>query len=235
MLLKGRQDRFLATFIRLSTIKNMNDTLKHLALAVLLVVLVVVSGPLIPKNQQADLLEAGAVEQVPTDPHLSLSFPEQSDRLQSSSQSELLFFTLNSEGPYALRYLTLFVEAEGVNLPAKAGDWKVYVVEEGRVNYREEVGYGESFKNELLRLRMTSDPAKGYEGEGESEFALVSPLYKTSDEAELRFNFPKFLPEDMEWEFVAGQPAQAWLDLNEEDLYHAERVEGLPSALIVLR
>ena len=215
----------------------MNATHKHLVLAVLLVVLTVVSAPLIPQNQQVDVLAVGAeLGEVPSDPQLSLSLPEQSTKLQVSSQSEVLFFDLESEGPYTVRYLTLAVESEGVSLPAKSSDWAVYSAENGRVDYSQKVGYGEQFSNGLLRLRLSSTPAAGYLGEGEDDFALVAPLFKDgATEAMLRLTFPKFLPEEGGWEFVTGHHQEPWMDLAKESILKTEAVLDLPSESIVKR
>lgn len=215
----------------------MNTPVKHLVLAVLLVVLAVVSGPLIPHSKVTEVSILGVGEALgtfPTDPQLSLTIPKQSSELAISSQSEVLFFDLDSEAVYTLRYMTLAVDSEGLVLPSKLSEWKVFHVEDGLVNYKEAVGYAEQMNGGLLRLRLYSNPAAGYSGEGAESFALVAPLYKTGEEtASLRLTFPKFLPEEFGWEFIAGQHSEPWMDLSSDEILKTEQLKGLPSESVL--
>lgn len=215
------------------TMKDMNATLKHLVLAVLLVVLTVVAGPLIPQNQAVNSLAIGEeLGVVPSDPELSVTLPEQSGQLQVSSQAEVLFFDLESQGPYTLRYLTISLESEGVILPSEGGDWKVYTAEEGRVNYREQVGYAEQFKDGFLRLRLYSSPAAGLLGEGTASFALVAPIYKVSgaEDASLHLSFPQEVPEGLGWEFVTGHRTGPWMDV--DPILDSKQLSALPTEVV---
>ncbi|QQR54501.1 hypothetical protein IPG41_04865 [Candidatus Peregrinibacteria bacterium] len=207
-----------------------SSTLKHLLLAVLLVVLTVVTGPLVPKAQQVNSLAIGEeLGVLPMDPELRVILPEKRGSIQMSSQSEVLFFDLDSEGPYTLRYLTIFVESEGLVLPNKWGDWKLYTVADGRVNYGEQVGYAEVFKDGFLRLRVHSTPAAGYWGEGEAQFALVAPIYKIAgaEKTSLGLSFPTLLPEGLDWEFVAGHETGPWMDVEAGRILGVELVRDL--------
>lgn len=229
------KDACLREFFALSTMRAMNTGIKHLVLAVLLVVLVVVGGPLVPRASEASVLSVGeSLGLFPQDPQLTMEIPEQSSQLAISSQSEVLFFDLHAQAPYTLRYLTLAVEAKGLTLPEKLSDWKVYRAEEGRVDYSESMGYAEEFQGGLLRIRLFSSSAVGYLGEVEESFALVAPLYKTGEETPiLRLTFPKFLTEEFGWEFVAGHHLEPWMDLGSEAILKTDLVGGLPSESVV--
>ncbi len=210
----------------------MNASLKHLLLAVLMVLFTVTAGPMIPKAQQVNSLAIGTdLGLIPEDPLLEVSLPEQSPSLSFSSQSEVLFFDLDSSGPYTLRYLSVFVDSEGLTLPSKLSDWELYTVEKDRVNYREQVGYAERFEDGFLRLRFYSTPAAGYLGEGKARFALVAPIYKTKEAEEFfhGFSFPIVTPEDFAWEFVAGHHTKPWMDLDSDSILGTDRLHALPS------
>lgn len=205
----------------------MTNSAKHLALAVLTVVLVVVWGHANPSTVQSSVLsspEAPAVE-------LTLSLPEQSTNIGISSQAEVLFFDLEAGAPYTLRYLTLAVEGEGVQFPENPGDWKVYLAEDERIDFSALVGYGEIFKEGLLRLRLFSDPAGGFKGTLDTHhFALVAPLYREQDLApSLELYFPQDLPDELDWEFVEYEDSGSWMNIEGSSILGAEFVRGLPS------
>ncbi len=215
----------------------MNTGIKHLVLAVLLVILVVLAGPMVPRSTEVSVLGVGeALGTFPSDPQLSVELPKQSDKLAISSQSEVLFFDLNAEAEYTLRYLTVVVESQGLTLPAKLSDWKVYPVQDGRVDYRESMGYGEEMQNGLLRLRLFSNPAVGYLGEEEASFALVAPIFKNGEaEAYLKLTFPKLLSDEFGWEFAAGHHTEPWMDVDSAALLKTDQILGLPSESVERR
>lgn len=205
----------------------MTNSAKHLLLSVLIVVLVVVFGQVKPSTVQSSVLsieEAQAVD-------LTLSIPKQSETIGISSQAEVLFFDLEAGAPYTLRYLTLVVDSVGLRLPENPGDWKLYLVEDERIDTSTLVGYGEVFKDGLLRLRLFSDPAGGFNGPADVQgFALVAPLFKNGEEEpSLALTFPLFLPEDLEWKFVESEATGSWMNVDAGSILGAEFVEGLPS------
>lgn len=205
----------------------MRDSFKHLTLAILTVVLVVVIGQNPGMNGQWG--QASSFQEFP---QLELSLPEQSDEIRASSQSEILRFALDSNTSYTLRYLTLAIEGQGLKWPETPKEWKVYEVTEEGIDYQKEMGYGEVFEEGFLRLRFFSDAARGYYGEaGEKEFVVVAPLYIESTPANLKLSFPSTLPEDFDWEFLYGIETRSWMELDPELLMDATQVNGIPSEI----
>lgn len=205
----------------------MKNSAKHLTLAILTVVLVVVWGRANPSTAQSSVLDVSEVATA----HLTLSIPEQSETIGISSQAEVLLFNLEAGAPYTLRYLTLVVDSKGLNLPENPGDWKLYLVEDERINTSALVGYGEVFKEGLLRLRLFSDPAGGFNGPADVQsFALIAPLFKNGEEEpSLALTFPLYLPEELDWEFVESEAMGSWMNVDAGSILGAEFVEGLPS------
>jgi hypothetical protein len=179
----------------------------------------------------------GYLWQAPLDPqtaeavNLSVQFPSQKEDLEYSTQAEVLRFTLTADEEFTLRYLTILIESAGLDLPSKASDWKVYPVKNGRPDFSQEVGYGEQWKENYLRLRFSSSAALGYFGqEGENTFALVTSVFKTSESTEvpwLSTRFPRLLPEGMDWEFLPLKVVSPWMDVQEH--FVISDVKSLPT------
>jgi hypothetical protein len=210
----------------------MTHSAKHLALAFLVVVFLVLfgrSGWMDSQSGQSSLLtattEPGA--EFSKDPHLFLSIPDQSKTLGFSSQAEVLFFDLEAQAPYTLRYLTVALKSEGVELPETPGEWKLYSVHKGRVDHSGPVGYGEKMAEGFLRFRLfpsSEEPALGFQGTaGTHRFAVVAPLYKAADPYSLSLTFRKNLPAGWDWEYTSGV-AGPWMNVSPEAILGVESV-----------
>lgn len=203
----------------------MNDSVKHLILALLVVVFTAVSGR--TAFPQASILSLPAV---PTDVHLTASFPKQDWVLAVSSQTEVLRFRLKADMDYTLRYATVQVDVEGASVPTDPTAWSVYPVENGRVDFASPVGYGERYSDGLLRLRFYSldNPALGYWGsKGSSDFALVTSVLNAPEASTstLTASWPRDLESEWDWAFLPGQRQDVWMKVPLEEMGKGEAVE----------
>lgn len=163
---------------------------------------------------------------------LSAKILEQSETLSYSSQAEVFRFSLDANGPYTLRYLTLNVFPEGLK-PIMT--WTVYPVKDDAVDFEDPVAVSEKYHGNLVRFRFSSSASAAYLGEpGEQEFAVVTSVLKDSSsemEPRLTIGFPESLTTDWNWAWLPGQHSEAWLQLGES--LGAEQVTGLPGTPVV--
>jgi len=217
----------------------MHPSLRTIFFAVLTVAFVALGSNGIVR---ADFFKSSVVE-VPVDPNsaaavsLTALVPTQKSSIEYSTQAELFRFTLSAKSEYTLRYATLAVGSKGLILPAKAQDWKVYAVQNGRVDFSKPVGYGEQWSDSLLRLRFSSASSVGTFGEaGEATFALVTSVLRDgafSGAPSLSVNLPIALPAGMDWAFVPGHVNSTWMDV--QNPFGFADVLGLPTAPLMKR
>jgi len=162
---------------------------------------------------------------------LTAMVPEQSEMLSYSSQAEVFRFTLESEGPYTLRYLTLNVYPEGLK---PITSWTIYPLVDDRIDFESPVAVSENYQDNLVRFRFYSSASAAYLAPpGENNFAVVASILKdtTSDmEAGLTVAFPETLSSDWNWAWLPGEHSEAWLQLGES--LGAEEVAGLPGSAV---
>ncbi len=202
----------------------MNDSVKHLILAVLLVAFTAVSGR--TAFPQASVLTAPATA---GDVHLTASFPKQDWTPAISSQSEVLRFRLEADLDYTLRYVPLQVTVSGLQVPTDPTAWSVYPVANGRVDFSSPMGYGERYSDGLLRLRFYSfeNPALGYWGsKGSSDFALVTSVLTAPDSSAptLTASWPTDLSSEWDWAFLPGQRQDVWMKVPLDEMGGGEEV-----------
>ena len=147
--------------------------------------------------------------------------------LSYSSQAEVFRFTLDSQGPYTLRYLTLSAEAEGLK---PITSWTIYPLKGDIIDFENPVAVSEKYQDNLVRFRFSSSASAAYLAQpGDNNFAVVASVLKdtTSDmEAGLTVAFPETLSSDWNWAWLPGEHSEAWLQLGES--LGAEEVAGLP-------
>ncbi|MBT4384976.1 hypothetical protein HOD30_04495 [Candidatus Peregrinibacteria bacterium] len=148
--------------------------------------------------------------------------------LRFGSQSEVYEFTLKGDAPYTLRYLTIGIEAFGlqkVHLESPQY-WTVYELEKGATDYKNAVGRGEAFKDGELRVRMFSDYERPYLAEkGRTTFILVGTVLKDPN-IEEDANLNIFMPESsqvFDWAWLPGHLESSWLGA--EDYYGLENLQ----------
>lgn len=166
--------------------------------------------------------------------NLTAMVPEQSETLSYSSQAEVFRFTLQSEGPYTLRYLTLTAQTTGLK-PIQ--EWTVYPVENGEADFEKPVAVSEQYHGDLVRFRFSSSAAAGYLAQpGENNFVVVASILKdpaSSKAPELSIGFPDQLTHEWNWAWLPGHHSESWLQLGES--LGAEEVFGLPGKVLQKR
>lgn len=162
---------------------------------------------------------------------LTAVIPQQSETLSYSSQAEVFRFTLKSDGPYTLRYLTLNAYAEGLK---PITSWTIYSLNGEEVDFENPVAVSEQVKDNLLRFRFSSSASAAYLVDpGINDFLVVASVLKDSSsgiEPELTIGFPETLSKEWDWAWLPGHHGEAWLQLGES--LGAEEVAGLPGKLL---
>ncbi len=158
---------------------------------------------------------------------LTAVVPQQSEMLSYSSQAEVFRFTLESEGPYTLRYLTLMTYPEGLK---PITSWTVYPLNGEEIDFESPVAVSEQAKDNLVRFRFSSSASAAYLVKpGVNNFVVVASVLKdpASDmEPQLTIGFPETLTSEWDWAWLPGHRSEAWLQLGES--LGAEEVTGLP-------
>lgn len=184
-----------------------------------------------PELVQGFLWQSNAPELASVDPSfLKISLPQQSGKIEYGSQAEVARFTLSAEESYTLRYLTVEVVSDGLQMPGEPQEWRLYRVEEGRVDFNAMVGYGEAWSESFLKVRLYSTGSVAHFGEaGSSTFALVTSILKdeTGVLPTLQTELPSALPEGFDWAFVPGTVERPWM--NVETTMGSEKIFGLPT------
>lgn len=162
---------------------------------------------------------------------LTAVIPQQSEMLSYSSQAEVLRFTLESEGPYTLRYLTLIAYPEGLK---PITSWTVYPLNGDEIDFENPVAVSEQIKDNLVRFRFSSSASAAYLVEpGVNDFVVVASVLKDSasdTEPQLTIGFPDSLSDEWNWAWLPGHHSEAWLQLGES--LGAEEVAGLPGDIL---
>lgn len=158
---------------------------------------------------------------------LTAMVPQQNEMLSYSSQAEVFRFTLESEGPYTLRYLTLMVYPEGLK---PITSWTVYPLSGEEIDFENPVAVSERAKDSLVRFRFSSSASAAYLVKpGVNDFVVVASVLKDSTsgmEPRLTIGFPDSLNDEWNWAWLPGHHSEAWLQLGES--LGAEEVSGLP-------
>lgn len=162
---------------------------------------------------------------------MSVDVPEQSETLSYSSQAEVFNFTLTSNGPFTLRYLTLSTTAQGLK---PITGWTIYAVTSDGIDYQNPVAVSESYNGDLVRFRFSSSTSAAYLVQpGENKFTVVASILKDPSAAvpaELTIGFPHELTTEWNWAWLPGHHSEAWLQLGEG--LGAEEVSGLPADIV---
>jgi hypothetical protein len=186
----------------------MPRTLKWIGAAILIVLTILIAARSL--NGQSifpDYLEANffAAEVGPD----TLTLTDGEDLpLHIGSSVEVHRFTLNAGFPYSLRYLTFEVDMQDLSVE-NVNDWAVYEIHNDEIAYQSKVAQGESFDQGLLKLRFYSDRSYAYLGEGKQEFALVTNLERSGENASLQLKQAN--PDGFyHWAWQEGHLDEAW-------------------------
>ena len=162
---------------------------------------------------------------------LTVEVPEQSDTLSYSSQAEVFRFTLQSDGPFTLRYLTLAVSGQGLK---PVTGWTVYPLKNKQADFANPVGSAQSYADGLLRLRFSSSASAAYIVDpGEHTFVLVASVLKdpvSTVSPELSIGFAENLLKEWDWAWLPGKHTEAWLEV--QNALGSDSVGGLPEHTI---
>ena len=162
---------------------------------------------------------------------LTAMVPAQSEMLSYSSQAEVFRFTLKSQGPYTLRYLTLSAELEGLK---PITTWTIYPLKGDEIDFENPAAVSEKTEAGLVRFRFSSSASAAYLAQpGENNFAVVASVLKDpSSKAApgLSMAFPENLTTEWNWAWLPGEHSEAWLQLGES--LGAEEVDGLPGEAV---
>lgn len=157
---------------------------------------------------------------------LTAMVPQQSEMLSYSSQAEVFRFTLESQGPYTLRYLTLVAYLEGLK---PITSWTVYPLNGEEIDFENLVAVSEQVKDNLVRFRFSSSTSAAYLAKpGVNDFVVVASVLKDSAsdaEPQLTIGFPETLTKEWDWAWLPGHHSEAWFQLDES--LGAEEVTGL--------
>jgi hypothetical protein len=162
---------------------------------------------------------------------------EGASTMKFGSVVDVFRFKIYADYEYALRYITFRVDSEGLNLwkLQDADNWAVYLVENGEVDYSEEVGFGEIFNMGYVKMRfyLPENKYMAFEGErGETEFALVSNVIRdewaATENGEpvnpyLKISIPGDNPDS--WAWAVGRQSTSWMSVDEK--FGSEYVKGL--------
>lgn len=174
-------------------------------------------GSLVKQNAPVEL---SSVE-VPQEQVLTVKSLPSGD-LRLGTQSEVFAFSVAAPMDYSLRYLTVNLEAEGVDEERfyNPDSWKLYTE-----SPRALVGKGESFTGNELKLRLEPQRGQAFFGEaGKTRFVLVGNVLKTGDltiAAQLTSGY---------WLWKEGHYVESWFRLTEAK--DAASIMGLPSAML---
>lgn len=174
------------------------------------------TAPLNGEAFQADLLQVE--ENVDQEFELTLIDDYEAGRIKYGTKTELYRFSLKSNGPYTLRYLTLAAETNAIQEEALHNNVEVYEVNKGKVDYTEPVGRGEKWANGEFRLRLFTPENGPYLGnKGSQEFLVTSTVLKEAKSAELATLFV-YIPKEpiMDWAWLEGHLEGSWLSVDAE-------------------
>lgn len=170
---------------------------------------------------------------------LRVEIPEQNEMLSYSSQAEIFRFTLDADGPYTLRYLTLSIHSEGLKTH---DEWTIYPVEEEglvgeRIDFQNPVAVSEKSREDWVRFRFFSSVSSAYVGaEGGRDFVVVGQVIKNPTDPRfplLNVGFPHDLAPEWDWAWLPGEHQEAWLQVAESLGVNA--LADLPDTVVRLR
>ncbi|MFA5855663.1 MAG: hypothetical protein WC846_05330 [Candidatus Gracilibacteria bacterium] len=206
------------------------------ALSVLMVALVAIwsfAATVLPFSAMLSSASAMLEPQV-----LSVQTEKLNGDLNFSAQTEIYRFSVGSKSPYTLRYFVLDVETSGLSLPTDPSDFKVYRVRGNKVSFDDQVGYGEEWAGNELRVRLFSSDSAPFSGllgmAGQETFAVATSVLSGNSFAEGAVAAPSLKVwlsggegAAMRWAFIFGSDNRAWTDVN--SMLGSESVVGLPS------
>lgn len=126
--------------------------------------------------------------------------------VEYGSLAELYEFSLKADSVYTLRDLSFSVGSSGLEL----GDWRVYEVVEGEVDYLNVIATEENRHDDLLHMRFASSPGVAFLGtEKTHDFVLVANVERGEGEVSLEIQLKE---EPSAW--VEGHFEEAWLKVD---------------------
>ena len=163
------------------------------------------------------------LQTAPQNMRLGVTPGEISTKLNTGTHAEVYSFSISSNYAYTLRNIPFELYGEGFSSAFyEASTWELYAE---TVNGAELVGTGESFEDELLRMRLVGEWPHAYFGPPEQvEFTLVGAIEIIEEDAWLRVQIVE--DEGLGWQWIPGHYQGSWL--NPEGVLGSEQIDGLP-------
>lgn len=199
----------------------MDRSLKWIFSAVLIVLSIVlvsrgISG--VPVAAQSNLLGASELNT------LQVQSLDPRTPLRIGSEVEVYRFRINATAPFSLRYLSLFIDSEGLDESSlqEPNNWKIYST--GR--NPQLLGQGESLVDQTLLVRMNSSRTQAYIGfSGQNDFVVMTTVKKTASNPRIQAGLS-----EQKWVWLPYAYTDSWVTLNEK--WGAEAIIGLPSEVL---
>ena len=165
-----------------------------------------------------------------------------SEPIVYGADAEVFRFDLTAKGAYTLRYLTVDFSLSGL---ANKGllspvNWKIYEVENGVVNWANQIGEGAKFKSGQMRVKTFNgaNPSSpyGFSSPASTKTFIVSSQViddgiDNVNSISVRMSPASSLSADMDWAWRIGEISETWAN-STATLYGAANVDGLPTTYV---